>query len=160
MVPSDVSGCSTEIKVQWSNSKLGKWWTEDGLFQASKCQCPLLTQEKGKIKLIVNIFDKGIPRVVVSYNSGFQSVISRPATSASLWNLPHPDFSTWSRVGPRICSFREFLSDIGYAGDSDAGVVSQGRHFGKHWNRITCVTLIWQQDRCLLGQKVGLSAST
>lgn len=36
------------------------------------------------------------------------------------------------------------MSDIGYTGDSNAGVVFQGRHFGKHGNRITCVTLIFR----------------
>lgn len=57
----------------------------------------------------------------------------------------------------------ELMSDIGYAGDSDAGVFSkEGILINTeiellvwHWSLD-----IWQEDRRLLGQKVGLSAPT
>lgn len=47
MVPSDVSGCSIEIKVQWSNNKLEKWWMEDRLLQASKLPMSIVNPREG-----------------------------------------------------------------------------------------------------------------
>ena len=67
-----------------------------------------------------------------AYTAGLQSVVLSPAAPTSLGNWPHPDLLNWSRVGPRVCIFREFLGDTGDVSGSDAGLVSQGRQFGKH----------------------------